>query len=160
MNNKFIEKNFFIFGVVIITAAVIILSGGIILGKFQQYSNWKTYTHNGVEFSIKYPPLWKLNDMSNDSGSLKSILFIGKEGTVEISYGFGFGGACPQCYKKMKVGSEQFNVCDSIAGGVESWSMDEQFEDYGIGILATANNPYSSNRNTILEILSTFKFKK
>ncbi len=127
-------------------------------------TEWKTYTSDKGKFSLQYPPDWKLDDSGINGDSIKSVIFSGNEGIVQIDYGQGFGGMCEQGYEKIEIGNKQFDVCHDVDNGVkgigyEEWAIaGKQFGDIAIGMFVTANPPYLSNRETILKILSTFKF--
>lgn len=128
-------------------------------------ADWKTYKNDEGKFSLKYPSIWKFTTSSSNSGAMKTIIFTGNEGIVQVDYGQGFGGMCQQGYEKIQIGDEQFDACHyvgngSMGEGFEQWdvSAKEFSNNLGIGMFVTANKPHLSNRVTILKIISTFKF--
>jgi hypothetical protein len=126
-----------------------------------QTATWQTYTNKEGKFSIKYPSNWELST-SVKSTPLSMTFLIGTEGSIQIDYGTGFGGACPQGYEKMDLGGMQFSSCHSVdENGAENWVLDSNINSpSGIGMFVTANKPYLSNENLVLKILSTFKITK
>ena len=156
-------------GIVIIVVVTIILFGGVFVWQYfldksqsvnraNQVEGWKMYNHQGIEFSIKYPPSWEVKDMSNNSGSAKSVLLQGAEGSVGINYGWGLGSFCPKGSPIMQINGEQFNFCDNInKDSVEELYFVKEFDAYDIGIIATINKSNIFNKDFILKIISTFR---
>ncbi len=122
-------------------------------------TSWQTYTSKDGKFSISYPSNWQLSTTVGKN-PMNIVYLIGDEGSFQIDYGTGFGGACPQGYEKMPLGGLQFDSCNSVANDVKSWVLDSNRGASGIGMFVTANKPYASNEALILKILSTFKATK
>ena len=59
---------------------------------------WQTYT-NPLGFSISYPATWSQEELPQQAGeTIHTVTLQGAEGEVDLQWGVGFGGACPQGY--------------------------------------------------------------
>ena len=152
-----------------IIIAITIVFGGVFyvmqtlnIKSQNETASWKTYTNIEGKFSLEYPAHWKLSNSSDNNGAMTIIMFTGSEGSVQVSFGEGFGGMCGDGYGKIQIGGEELPVCHFInSDDSENWGqINKEHYNFTIGIDATANKPHLSNRVTILKILSTFKFTK
>jgi hypothetical protein len=67
-------------------------------------ASWETYTNIDVGFSIKYPANWQEEDLPDENaGQMHRIAVKGPEGGIELAWGIGFGGACPDGYQPIAV---------------------------------------------------------
>lgn len=126
-------------------------------------ADWKTYTNTEAKVSLQYPSSWTIKEDTNVE--YKTISIVGKEGNISLLYGGGFGGACPSGYEDFKVGNAQTQACHSTpADGSERWSLSSMkkdnvnFNNIDYSGFVTVSSPYKENRDSILKILSTFKF--
>ncbi len=124
-------------------------------------ADWLTYEDSSIHFSLKYPQSWNLEEL-RDKGVVDGVDLKGKEGNVHAAWGSGFGGGCDEQYhENLTIFGRSRSICRIVkADGTESWN--QIYEDRGtsgtFGAYATANAPYQTNRDTILQILSTFTF--
>ena len=57
-------------------------------------------------FSIRYPSTWKMEVLPDQNGGLlHGVSLKGIEGGVEIYWGVGLGGACPEGFQTIKGGT-------------------------------------------------------
>lgn len=150
-------------GILIAIFTIIILLGGIFVYQYLptriEFTSWKTYTNSEVKFSIDYPSTWGFS--RSTIGSFSYVFFRGEEGSISIDYGTGFNRVCRESSEKMQVGSEEFYVCQhDITNGIERWFLDKEYDTMGIEITAIAEKPNEKTKETILKMLSTFKFTK
>ncbi len=137
-------------------------------------SSWKTYTNSLVKFSLEHPANLEINESkvtetSETTGApIKQgqVEFKGTEGSLIISfaitngvpYSAGWGGGC-EAENRASVNflGNQTSVC---INGKSLWVLYGQHpQKYSeVSISATFNPPYTTNKDVILQILSTFKF--
>lgn len=152
------QKYIILFGICILAISLVGVSVYQYLQTKATFTSWKTYISDGGEFSIDYPSSWVY---TWDSLHKTYVFFNGEEGSINISYGNGLSQTCSKGQEEMKIGNDQFHVChDILSNGVERWFLDKEYGTIGIGIKAIAQTPSDRNRETILKMLSTFKFTK
>lgn len=129
--------------------------------------NWKTYTIQKVLFSMKYPPNWTVTEKKFNE-SEEEIIFSGSEGKISFKIGTGFGGGCPIPIT-IKISGQELQGCQTeneqrISFGKETNTSfnagngDGAMAKLNIQVDADIASPVQSNKTTILNILSTFKF--
>ena len=124
--------------------------------------NWQTYL-NPLGFSIRYPGNWKQQTVPEQSGeTIHTVTLLGPEGNVDLHWGVGFGGACPQGYTTVKVAQGELPTCYSKnADGTEIWNQINKELTPGTtgfsGFAGTSNTEQASH-DLILQILSTLSF--
>ncbi len=118
-------------------------------------ANWKTYTNEEAKFQIKYPPAWKLEYLDKWQGNPDSTL-SGKEGSIDFIWGSGLGGACSVDFEKIRLKDGDVPACHLVTNTKESWGL---FRPKGVqaDTYVVANPPTKTNRNILLEILSTYE---
>jgi len=166
--------------IVVVLAVILVCVGGAYYFKQQQAkpvskssvvdatANWKTYTNNEGEFSIQYPPEWKVTERrGNGNSNSKGITLEGKEGSVYLDWGSGFGGMCDPNKKTLKLYNNSVLTCSDTLNkdGTENWSFSsigelpyQKVNSIGHIVSAIANKPSSLNRAVILKIFSTIKY--
>lgn len=125
-------------------------------------TSWKTYTNDFAGFSLKYPEDFVFTEKSFSTKE-KQTIFTGNAGkltidmaTLDISPGWGGGCDEKDSYQFTFMGKAR-SIC------LTQNSLHELYETNPgksqINISATFNSPYEENKNTIFQILSTFKFQ-
>ncbi len=150
-------------GIVIIVAVAVIATGGVFLflqksqtpmtnvqSAITKTSNWKKYTNNEGKFSLQYPSGWTL------TADQLGVYFEGSEGSIEIRYKGIYGFESCEGYTKFELNGEVFDCHSTQSNGSEYWRTTKD----GVTIIVNVQNSSVSNRNTILKVLSTFKFTK
>lgn len=124
-------------------------------------SSWKTYENKQIRFSFKYPSDWTITPVK-DANNIVGIKTQGLQGDITMLWGSGFGGMCPQGYEEIQIQDETLNACHNFGvGGIEAWEqISKELATTSFQARAYANKPSTENRDTILAILSTFKFTK
>lgn len=122
---------------------------------------WQQYVNSEAGFRIDYPATWTqeaLPDQNN--GLLKGVALRGPEGSIELSWGVGFGGACPDGYQPLAVAQGELNTCYvQNADGTENWEqIYTQLGDVTFGGRAFTSNADPASRETILASLATLAF--
>jgi hypothetical protein len=106
-------------------------------------SSWKTYTNADVGFSIQYPADWLEQDLPDENeGQRHHIALQGPEGGVELVWGTGLGGACPEGYQPMAV-----------------WSLAiQRVDDTAFSGFVYTNDTTANSREVVLQVISTLSF--
>jgi hypothetical protein len=74
----------------------------------------QTYTNAEVGFSILFPSNWQVEALPDDNaGQLHQIALKGPEGVLELHWGVGLGGACPEGYQLVRVAQGELPACYS-----------------------------------------------
>jgi hypothetical protein len=126
-------------------------------------ANWKTYSNPEIKLTLQYPSDWSLEKQTVKPGDeSQTVSFKGKEGFFVISWGSGFGGACPEGYEEINLKRESIKVCHGIdTDGNENWGgFSKILENTSFTGRATAYKPSEINREVILKIISTMEFSK
>lgn len=122
---------------------------------------WQLYENLEGEFTLQYPPHWQMVELPDENeGQLHQVAFRGDEGEVEINWGEGMGGACPNGYEYLTLDSGQIlQTCHTQNDdGTEMWSLFGEKGKGGLGGFAFTNNSEASSRELIEQILSTIVF--
>lgn len=122
--------------------------------------NWQTYL-NPLGFSIRYPSNWKQQTVPEQSGeTIHTVTLLGPEGNVDLHWGVGFGGACPQGYTTVKVAQGELPTCYALlADGTEVWAqMGKILEATSFSADARTSNANPTSHDLVLQILSTLDF--
>ena len=120
-----------------------------------------TYRNDEAGFQIQYPSTWKLTNLPDqNNGMLKGVSLQGSEGGIDLQWGIGFGGACPEGYSKIKVAQGELNTCYAKnSDGTEMWSqIYKQLPDTSFGARAWTNNAAPSSHDLVLQVVSTLTF--
>ena len=122
---------------------------------------WQTYT-NPLGFSIRYfAATWSQEELPQQAGeTFQTVVVQGPEGEVDLHWGVGFGGACPQGYTTVKVAEGELPACYSKnADGTEVWTqINKELADTSFSAEARTSNADPASHDLILEVLSTLSF--
>jgi len=124
-------------------------------------ASWKTYTNAEVGFSIQYPASWQEQDLPDENdGQLHRIALQGPEGGVELVWGVGLGGACPEGYQPIAVAKGSLSACHTQRDdGTELWSLAGQpIGDTNFGGFVFTNDTTARSREVVLQVISTLSF--
>lgn len=122
---------------------------------------WKTYTNAQAGFSIQYPANWEEQDLPDEvAGTRHHIVLKGPEGAVELLWGNGFGGACPEGYQQLKIANGSWPACHTQReDGTELWGLaPPPVGDTSFGGFVYTNDTTAESREVVLQVLSTLSF--
>jgi dipeptidyl-peptidase-4 len=122
--------------------------------------DWMSYS-NPAGFAIRYPSDWMLEEMPDEAGvPYRTAVVGGDEGRVEMRWGSGFGGACPQGAVPVQVAEGELQACyTSTANGTEGWTqMGKALEATSFSADAYAVGQIASSHDLVLRVLSTLSF--
>ena len=124
-------------------------------------ASWNTYTNAEAGFSIHYPANWQEQDLPDENdGQMHTIALQGPEGGVELKWGTGFGGACPEGYQPIAVAKGTLPACHTQReDGTELWSLagTKTGNTTFVGDLYT-NDATPESRAVVLQVISTLSF--
>jgi hypothetical protein len=123
--------------------------------------DWQTYKNSEAGFSIQYPSTWKMEALPDqNSGALHGVSLKGAEGGVELYWGVGFGGACPEGFQSIKVAQGELPVCYAKnADGTERWdNITKELSNTGFSARAYTTDTASSSHDLLLKVISTLSF--
>jgi putative hemolysin len=126
-------------------------------------ADWQAVDNPQGGYTLKIPAEWSQQALPDqNSGQIHGEAYTGSEGGVEIYWGIGFGGACPEGFSKVQLADVQVDACyTKNADGTETWNM----IDYVVpGGNTFSNRAYTGNLETsshdlILQVLTTLAFK-
>lgn len=124
-------------------------------------TSWKTYTNADAGFSIQYPDNWQQQDLPDENaGQMHHIALQGPEGGIELVWGVGLGGACPQGYQSVAVAQGEWPACYSQReDGTDLWSLaPPPIGDTSFGGFVYTNDTSAGSRELVLQVLSTLSF--
>jgi hypothetical protein len=124
-------------------------------------ASWNTYTNAEVGFSIQYPSNWQEQDLPDENaGQMHRIALKGPEGGIELAWGVGFGGACPDGYQPIAVAQGTWPACHSQReDGTDLWSLAPPLiGDTNFGGFVYTNDTTAQSREVVLRVLSTLSF--
>jgi len=122
---------------------------------------WKEYTNEQVGFSIQYPSSWQEENLPDENqGQMHHITLKGPEGGVELIWGAGLGGACPEDYQPMAVAQGNWPACHAQKEeGTDLWSLAAQpVGGTGFSGLVYTNDTTAKSREVVLQVISTLSF--
>jgi hypothetical protein len=122
---------------------------------------WKKYTNEQVGFSIQYPSSWQEGDLPDENqGQMHHIALKGPEGGVELVWGTGLGGACPEGYQPLAVAKGNWPACHAQKeDGTDLWSLAGQpVGETGFSGLVYTNDTTAKSREIVLQVISTLSF--
>ena len=122
---------------------------------------WKKYSNEQVGFSIQYPSYWKEEDLPDENqGQRHHIALKGPEGGVELIWGIGLGGACPEGYQPIAVAKGTWPACHAQKeDGTDLWSLAGQsVGETGFSGLVYTNDTTAKSREVVLQVISTLSF--
>lgn len=122
---------------------------------------WNTYTNAEAGFSIQYPADWQQQDLPDENdGQRHHIALQGPEGGIELIWGVGLGGACPEGYQPLAVAQGTWPACRTQReDGTEMWSLaPPPVGDTSFGGFVYTNDTTAESRDVVLQVLSTLSF--
>lgn len=122
---------------------------------------WQTYTNTEAGFSIQYPPGWSWEQQADQSGGMyQTVALKGPEGGVDLHWGQGFGGGCPEGFTTIQVAQGDLPVCYAKRDdGTSFWSnMSKQLAATGFAAEAYTSQPDAASHDLLLKVLSTLRF--
>lgn len=124
-------------------------------------STWKKYTNAQVGFSIQYPSYWQEENLPDENqGQMHHIALKGTEGGVELIWGTGLGGACPEGYQPMAVAKGNWSACHAQKkDGTDLWSLAAQsIGNTNFAGFVYTNDTTTKSREVVLQVVSTLSF--
>ena len=124
-------------------------------------ASWKTYTNAEVGFSIQYPANWQEEELPDENeGQMHHIVLKGPEGGVELKWGTGFGGACPEGYQPIVVAKGTLSACHTQReDGTELWSLaGTKIGDTTVAGEVYTNDATVESQAVVLQVISTLSF--
>ena len=122
---------------------------------------WQTYTDAEVGFSLQTPANWSSEALPDQTPTLHGRAFTGPEGAVEVYWGAGFGGGCPQGTEPVQFAQGEVPACHStMPDGTEDWEqMYYQVEGgKSFAVRAYTSNTEPASDDLVLQVLSTLTF--
>ncbi len=122
---------------------------------------WQQYINSEAGFRIDYPAIWTQETLPDqNNGLLKGVALRGPEGSIELYWGVGFGGVCPDGYQPLTVAQGELSTCYAKnADGTENWEqIYTQLGDVTFGSRAFTINADPASRERILASLATLAF--
>jgi len=122
---------------------------------------WEKYTNEQVGFSIQYPSYWQEEELPDENqGQMHRIAFNGPEGGVELIWGIGLGGACPEGYEQMTVAKGNWPACHGQKeDGTDLWSLAAlPVGEIGFSGFVYTNDTNAKSREVVLQVISTLSF--
>jgi hypothetical protein len=121
---------------------------------------WKKYTNAQVGFSIQYPSYWQEKTLPDENPGRHNIDLKGTEGEVELIWGTGLGGACPEGYQPLAVAKGNLPACHTQrADGTDLWSLATQsLGNTGLAGFVSTNDTTTKSREVVLQVVSTLIF--
>ena len=104
---------------------------------------------------------WSQEELPQQAGeTFQTVVVQGPEGEVDLHWGVGFGGACPQGYTTVKVAEGELPACYSKnADGTEVWTqINKELEATSFSAEARTSNADPASHDLVLEVLSTLSF--
>jgi hypothetical protein len=124
-------------------------------------ASWNTYTNAEAGFSIQYPSNWQEQDLPDENaGQMHHITLQGPEGGIELVWGTGLGGACPEGYQLLTVAQGTWPACHTQReDGTDLWSLfPPPIGDTNFGGFVYTNDTTAKSREVVLQVLSTLSF--
>jgi hypothetical protein len=121
-------------------------------------TTWKTYTNAQAGFSIQYPSNWQEADLPDEvAGQRHQIVVKGPEGEVELIWGTGLGGACPEGWQALTVAKGTWPACHAQgADGTELWSLAAQaVGSTSFSGFVKTKDATAESREVVLKVVST-----
>ena len=95
-----------------------------------------------------------------NDGQMHRIALQGPEGGIELVWGVGLGGACPEGYQPMAVAQGTLSACHTQReDGTELWSLTgDPLPNDSFGGEAYTNDATEESRALVLQVVSTLSF--
>jgi len=122
---------------------------------------WKNYINEQVGFSIQYPSSWQEEDLPDENqGQMHHIALKGPEGGVELIWGNGLGGACPEGYQPIAIAQGTWPTCHTQKeDGTDLWSLAAQpVGETSFSGLVYTNDTTAKSQEVVHQVISTLSF--
>ena len=121
---------------------------------------WQTYTNPQASASAIPPPGARRESRSKPETRYQTVTLQGTDGEVDLHWGVGFGGACPQGYTTVKVAQGELPACyTKNADGTEVWAqIGKELEATSFSADARTKNADPANHDLVLAVLATLSF--
>jgi hypothetical protein len=121
---------------------------------------WKKYSNAQVGFSIQYPSYWQEKTLLDENPDRHNIDLKGTEGEVELIWGTGLGGACPEGYQPLAVAKGSLPACHTQrADRMDLWSLAAQsLGNTSFAGFVSTNDTTTKSRAVVLQVVSTLSF--
>lgn len=122
--------------------------------------SWEQYANSEAGFSIDYPAYWTEESLPDQGTGHEGVALRGPEGAIELTWGTGFGGACPSGYETVAVAEGELPTCHTVnADGTENWEqINKDLGDIGFSARAYTSSADPASRELILDSLATLSF--
>ena len=124
-------------------------------------ASWKTYRNAEVGFSIRYPADWQEQDLPDEvAGTRHHIVLKGPEGEVDLQWGTGFGGACPDGYQPIALAKGNLPACHTQREDrTDLWSLAGQpLGNTDFTGFVYSNDTTAKGGAVVLNVISTLSF--
>jgi hypothetical protein len=125
--------------------------------------DWQLYVDAEAGFSLLMPPTWSSEALPDQNGgAIHGTAFTGPEGVVEVYWGGGLGGACPNGTEPVWLAQGELPACHSTTPeGTEVWSqISYELEGaFSYGVRAYTNDAEPSSHDLVLQVLATLAFQ-
>lgn len=124
---------------------------------------WQWYVNPDAGYALQIPPDWSSQPLpDSNSGNIHAVAYTGPEGGVEVYWGAGFGGGCPDGTEPLTLAQGDVQVCHATnSDGTEQWNqIDYQVEggnDFSSRAYTSDNQP--SSHDVLIKVLSTLTFR-
>ena len=124
-------------------------------------SDWQTYSNGDAGFRISYPGGWNQADLPPNE-MVRGVSLDGPEGTVELYWGTGFGGACPGGYSTVKVADGELPACYTVgADGIQRWEqINKELPTTSFSGRAFTKDAAQASADAVLAVLATLAFEQ
>lgn len=142
-----------------------LISGSIINDTSISTASQKVYKDTNSTLSFEYPQDWNViegpKQVSDEIYDYDYLKLTGKEGEITIMRANQLGGGCSVLYEKIKLKNLETDTCHEINDqGLENWKLylNDTFGGGTLALYATVYKPTTTNRDTIIKILSSIDF--
>ncbi len=104
---------------------------------------------------------WSQEELPQQAGdTYQTVVVQGAEGEVDLHWGVGFGGACPQGYTTVTVAEGELPACYvKNTDGTEAWTqINKELSTTSFSAEARTLNSDPASHDLVLEVLSTLSF--
>ncbi len=123
---------------------------------------WQTYTNAEAGYSLQVPTTWGEQTLPDQGdGAIHGTAYTGPEGSVEVYWGVGFGGACTTGTEPVQLAGGEVSACHTTkSDGTEDWSQIDHVvsSDISISVHAYTSDAQLSSHDLVLQVLSTLTF--
>jgi hypothetical protein len=123
--------------------------------------DWQTYANAEIGFSIGYPPGWTMAGLP-PTETTQGVALDGAGGRVELQWGTGFGGACPDGYSTVKLAQGELPTCHTVAtDGTQHWEqINKELATTSFSGRAYTRDAQPASADAVLAVLATLTFQE